>query len=280
MIFSRIFRNTLRTQAQSKALLDDAIRNISSSLSSALSFHTCAKGQNYPALHPSCISNRFLGPFLTHSPNHISTPAFMASSIRYKMTKAKKKRIGKRIAIQRILASGRSLPTKRHPPTFIAKNTPVLNSVSRDKQIEKAVEFDRTSAVQLKLRMEQVQALPSARFHFDEDPSLMESASPKLRQLLQLSNGSQSEVIKAQKKKGMTLFQLREGDTGSSAVQVIALTTRIQQMQRHMALHRKDFSGKRGLEALFVRRRKVLDYMERKDFDSYRKVVKTLGLIR
>jgi small subunit ribosomal protein S15 len=51
-------------------------------------------------------------------------------------------------------------------------------------------------------------------------------------------------------------------------------------MQRHMTFHRKDFSGKRGLEALFVRRRKVLDYMERKDFDSYRKVVKTLGLIR
>jgi small subunit ribosomal protein S15 len=133
--------------------------------------------------------------------------------------------------------------------------------------------------------MEQVQACsctnaPTARFHFDDQPSLMESASPKVRQLLQLSNGSQSEVVKAQKKKGMTLFQLRDGDTGSSPVQVIALTTRIQQMQRHITFHRKDFSDKRGLEALFVRRRKVFDYMERKDFDSYRKVVKTLGLIR
>lgn len=188
--------------------------------------------------------------------------------------------MGKRIAIRRILASGRTLPPKRHPPTYVPKDTPVLNSISRDEQIAKAIEFDRTSAVQLKLRMEQVQATHSARFHLDENPSLIESASSKVRQLLQLSNGSQSEVVKAQKKKGMTLFQLREGDTGSSAVQVIALTTRIQQMQRHLTLHRKDFSGKRGLEALFVRRRKVLDYMERKDFDSYRKVVKTLGLIR
>lgn len=67
---------------------------------------------------------------------------------------------------------------------------------------------------------------------------------------------------------------------GSSAVQVVALTTRIQQLQTHMARHKKDKSSKRGLDALYVRRRKVLDYMERKDFDSYRKVVKSLGLAR
>ncbi|EED95834.1 predicted protein [Thalassiosira pseudonana CCMP1335] len=78
----------------------------------------------------------------------------------------------------------------------------------------------------------------------------------------------------------MELFQLREGDTGSSAVQVVALTTRIQQIQTHLAQHKKDKSGKRGLDALYVRRRKVLDYMERKDFESYRKVVKSLGLVR
>ena len=76
------------------------------------------------------------------------------------------------------------------------------------------------------------------------------------------------------------LFQLREGDTGSSAVQVVALTTRIQQLQTHMAKHHKDKSTKRGLDALFVRRRKILDYMERKSFESYRKVVKSLGLVR
>ena len=61
---------------------------------------------------------------------------------------------------------------------------------------------------------------------------------------------------------------------------VIALTTRIQQLQTHMAKHRKDKHSKRGMDALYVRRRKLLDYMERKDYDSYRRVVKTLGLIR
>ena len=63
-------------------------------------------------------------------------------------------------------------------------------------------------------------------------------------------------------------------------MQVVALTTRIQQLQTHMTRHKKDKSSKRGLDALYVRRRKVLDYMERKDFESYRKVVKSLGLAR
>lgn len=60
---------------------------------------------------------------------------------------------------------------------------------------------------------------------------------------------------------------------------VIALTTRIQQIQTHLRQHKKDKHSKRGLDALYVRRRKLLDYMERKDFEAYRKVVKTLGLI-
>lgn len=43
--------------------------------------------------------------------------------------------------------------------------------------------------------------------------------SDRVRKLLDLTNGSKREVVKAQKKQGMQLFQLREGDTGSSAVQ-------------------------------------------------------------
>lgn len=61
---------------------------------------------------------------------------------------------------------------------------------------------------------------------------------------------------------------------------VVALTTRIQQLQAHLKEHKKDKSGARGLEVLYVRRRKLLDYMQKKDFESYRKVVKTLGLVK
>jgi len=61
---------------------------------------------------------------------------------------------------------------------------------------------------------------------------------------------------------------------------VVALTSRIQQLQTHLRTHKKDKSTKRGLLKLTVRRRKLLDYLERKDFTSYRKVVKSLGLAR
>jgi len=104
--------------------------------------------------------------------------------------------------------------------------------------------------------------------------------SPKVKQMFHLSNASTSEVAKVQKAKAMELFQLRPGDTGSSAVQIVALTNRIQQMQKHISTHRKDYSGKRGLDAMYVKRRKMLDYLERKDIDTYRTVVNALGLMR
>jgi small subunit ribosomal protein S15 len=102
----------------------------------------------------------------------------------------------------------------------------------------------------------------------------------RVRQLFELSNGSQSEVVKSQKHKGMELFQLREGDIVSSGVQIIALTTRIQQLQTHMTTHRKDNSTKRGLQTLIARCQQLLDYLERTNFVSYRNVVKILGLFR
>merc|ERR1712157_359365 len=93
----------------------------------------------------------------------------------------------------------------------------------------------------------------------------------KVKKLFELNNASNKEIVKSQKKRAMELFQSREGDTGSSIVQVIAVTMRIKQMQTHMATHKKDFGTKRALEKVRVRRRKLLDYMERKGFDDYRR---------
>eukprot|EP00814_Leptocylindrus_danicus_P021272 CAMPEP_0116030352 /NCGR_PEP_ID=MMETSP0321-20121206/16803_1 /TAXON_ID=163516 /ORGANISM="Leptocylindrus danicus var. danicus, Strain B650" /LENGTH=125 /DNA_ID=CAMNT_0003505141 /DNA_START=132 /DNA_END=509 /DNA_ORIENTATION=+ len=122
------------------------------------------------------------------------------------------------------------------------------------------------------------------RYDFDDLGSEM---SPRVRKLFELTNGNQREVVKAQKAQGIALIlnsqdevTNRPDNTGDSAAQVIALTTRIQQVQTHLASHRKDHSSKRGLNRMYVRRRKLLDYMERKDFDAYRLVVKTLGLQR
>lgn len=163
------------------------------------------------------------------------------------------------------------------PPNYIPKETPVLNAVSKEERLADSKRQDELAAKELNEKMQsQKDTNPVVlRFGFTDDLQM----SDRVRKLLDLHNGNQSEVVKAQKQQAMELFQMREGDTGSSAVQVIALTTRIQQIQTHIGKHKKDKHSKRGLDALYVRRKKLLDYMERKDFDSYRKVVKTLGLV-
>ena len=193
---------------------------------------------------------------------------------RRNITKTKKQRLLKQKEKAKREAMGIETPK---PANYIPKDTPLMNAISREERYEEAVQFDKEASSYIKAKLQQQQQNPKPlRFQFSPDLEM----SDKVRQLLDLTNGCQTEVVKAQKAMGMQLFQLRDGDTGSSAVQVIALTTRIQQLQTHLATHKKDKSGKRGLDALYVRRRKVLDYMERKEFDSYRRVVKTLGLIR
>mmetsp|Transcript_19748 Transcript_19748/g.27765 ORF Transcript_19748/g.27765 Transcript_19748/m.27765 type:complete len:237 (+) Transcript_19748:68-778(+) len=188
-----------------------------------------------------------------------------------KITKTKLRRLEKKKARQRRVDAG--LPAKKLPQNYIPKNMPIINA-SPHKESDTA-SLESMAAEDMRTKIEsQGETL---RFHFS---SLMDEMSPKVKKLFDLTNGSQKEIVKAQKAKGMELFQVRDGDTGSSAVQVIALTTRIQQLQTHINFHKKDKSSKRGLDALYVRRRKLLDYMERKEFDSYRKIVRTLGLVR
>jgi small subunit ribosomal protein S15 len=189
------------------------------------------------------------------------------------VTKMRLHRQEKRKRKEALLAKG-IFPRK--PPNYIPKDTPVINAVSKEERLADSRLQDELAAQELKERMQQQKENNPLvlRFGFTDDLVM----SDRVRKLLDLHNGNQKEVVKAQKHQAMELFQEREGDTGSSAVQVIALTTRIQQIQTHITNHRKDKHSKRGLDALYVRRRKLLDYMERKDFSSYRKVVKTLGL--
>jgi small subunit ribosomal protein S15 len=161
------------------------------------------------------------------------------------------------------------------PPYYFPKDTPVTNAVTAQERSVEIQEHDAKVTAELQHRLQIANQTPLLRHHMTGV-----QMSDRVRKLFDLHNGNQQEVVQAQKQKGMELFQLRPGDTGSSAVQVIALTTRIQQMQTHMATHKKDKHSKKGMDALYIRRRKMLDYMERKDFDAYRRVVKTLGLSR
>ena len=83
---------------------------------------------------------------------------------------------------------------------------------------------------------------------------------------------------KTKRKEIVKEYQLRDGDTGSTDVQVALLTERINRLTGHMVANRHDYSTQRGLMALVVQRRKLLTYLTREDVGRYHKLIKRLGL--
>ena len=71
-----------------------------------------------------------------------------------------------------------------------------------------------------------------------------------------------------------------KSDTGSTEVQVALLSRRITQLTEHLRAHPKDHYSRRGLLKLVGRRRRFLNYLQRKDLEGYRALIKELGLRR
>ena len=75
-------------------------------------------------------------------------------------------------------------------------------------------------------------------------------------------------------------FGLRDGDTGSSEVQIALLTARVKHLTEHLRVNRKDFHSRRGLLMMAARRRKLLDYLKRTDLKRYQAIIEKLDLRR
>lgn len=83
-----------------------------------------------------------------------------------------------------------------------------------------------------------------------------------------------------QKKEIIEKYAQHEGDTGSPEVQVALLTNRIQYLTEHLRQHRKDHHSRRGLLMLVGQRRRLLNYLRKKDVNRYRTLIGSLGLRR
>jgi small subunit ribosomal protein S15 len=75
-------------------------------------------------------------------------------------------------------------------------------------------------------------------------------------------------------------YGAKEGDSGSSDVQVAILTERILNLTEHLKTHKKDFHSRRGLLVMVGQRRSLLDYIKRKDKSRYEGLIARLGLRR
>ena len=85
---------------------------------------------------------------------------------------------------------------------------------------------------------------------------------------------------KARKLEIIKEYGRKEGDTGSPEVQVALLTERINTLQEHFKVHKKDHHSRRGLLKMVGQRRGLLNYLAEQDIERYRTLIKELGLRR
>ena len=87
-------------------------------------------------------------------------------------------------------------------------------------------------------------------------------------------------LTKDAKKEIVGEFGSSDADTGSPQVQIALLSKRIEQLTNHLRTHRKDHHSRRGLLKLVGRRRRLLNYLQKRDLEGYRQLIKDLGLRR
>ena len=87
-------------------------------------------------------------------------------------------------------------------------------------------------------------------------------------------------ISREAKQETVESFRIREGDTGSTEVQVALQTRRINELSEHFKMHPKDHHSRRGLLDLVSRRRRLLNYLRRTGPDRYQALIERLGLRR
>ena len=87
-------------------------------------------------------------------------------------------------------------------------------------------------------------------------------------------------ITAARKAELISEYATKPGDTGSPEVQVAILTERIVNLTEHFKTNNKDNHSRRGLLAMVTQRRRLLDYLKKKDEGRYQELIKRLGLRR
>jgi small subunit ribosomal protein S15 len=93
-----------------------------------------------------------------------------------------------------------------------------------------------------------------------------------------LQEGRKVVLTPELKKEIIEKFKVNEKDTGSPEVQIALLSSRIRYLTDHFKVHKKDHHSRRGLLKLVGQRRRLLNYLKKKDVEKYRNVIQELGI--
>jgi small subunit ribosomal protein S15 len=93
-----------------------------------------------------------------------------------------------------------------------------------------------------------------------------------------LQEGRKVVLTPEVKKEIIEKFKVNEKDTGSPEVQIALLSSRIKYLTDHFKVHKKDHHSRRGLLKLVGQRRRLLNYLKKKDVEKYRNVIQELGI--
>ena len=85
-------------------------------------------------------------------------------------------------------------------------------------------------------------------------------------------------ITKVSKKEIINRYALNEKDTGSTSVQIAVISERIKNLTEHFKIHNKDNHSKRGLVALVNKRKKLLNYLSKKNNNEYLNLIKKLNI--
>ncbi len=165
-------------------------------------------------------------------------------------------------ATTRMLIARRSLCSTK--PSSISA---AFKSTSAPAAAPTSLDYVKPSAVDVK-----------ASYRFGLTEAQVSDVPPHVRPMLSLETASQQEINAAQIKAAIEKFQRFPGDTGSSEVQIAVLTQKITRLTAHLKMHRKDNHTTRGLVALVTKRRNLIKYLKRTDFQKFKAVVAALGL--
>ena len=85
-------------------------------------------------------------------------------------------------------------------------------------------------------------------------------------------------LTKEEKQEIIKKYGKSENDSGTAEVQVALLTKKINNLTDHFSSHKKDHASRRGLMMMVGKRRRLLDYLQKRDIERYRKIIKELNL--